>query len=89
MITVADQGIGIPEVDQERLFQSFHRAGNVGNIAGTGLGLSIVREAVICHNGSITVTSQEGQGSTFTVILPTSKVAAEVPTKVPMKGVTP
>lgn len=89
VITVADQGIGIPEVDQERLFQSFHRAGNVGNIAGTGLGLSIVREAVICHNGSITVTSQEGQGSTFTVILPTSKVAAEVPTKVPMKGVTP
>jgi signal transduction histidine kinase len=72
-ITVTDQGIGIPLADQTRLFESFHRASNVGAISGTGLGLSIVKEAVACHRGQVTVRSELGQGSCFAVILPTSR----------------
>lgn len=71
-LTVTDQGIGIPDTDKALLFQSFHRANNVGGIAGTGLGLSIVKEAVNCHRGTIEVQSEEGKGSRFTVMLPTS-----------------
>lgn len=69
VITVSDQGIGIPLADQPQLFESFHRASNVGNISGTGLGLAIVRDAVQCHGGSISVESMPGEGSTFTVVL--------------------
>ncbi|NBX21089.1 MAG: ATP-binding protein, partial [Betaproteobacteria bacterium] len=69
VITVSDQGIGIPLADQPQLFESFHRASNVGNISGTGLGLAIVRDAVQCHGGSISLESTPGQGSTFTVVL--------------------
>jgi signal transduction histidine kinase len=76
-ITVRDEGIGIPLADQGRLYQGFHRASNVGAIAGTGLGLSIVKEAVLCHKGTIAVDSAVGQGSCFTVMLPTSKSMAE------------
>ena len=71
-ITVTDEGIGIPQADQVQLFQTFHRASNVGGIAGTGLGLSIVKEAVTCHQGQIEVHSVEGEGSQFTVMLPLS-----------------
>lgn len=67
---VADQGIGIPLEDQERLFETFHRAGNVGNISGTGLGLSIVKHALDLHGGTIAVESAAGQGTRFTVHLP-------------------
>jgi PAS domain S-box-containing protein len=67
---IKDQGIGIPLEDQQRLFESFHRADNVGTIPGTGLGLAIVKKAVDIHNGKITVDSQLGVGTTFTVTLP-------------------
>ncbi|APW43569.1 GAF domain-containing sensor histidine kinase [Rhodoferax saidenbachensis] len=80
VFTVADQGIGIPETDQPRLFETFHRASNVGPIAGTGLGLSIVKEAVLCHKGRIEVHSQVGKGSRFTVTLPVSPIPHPVPT---------
>ncbi|CAM8620315.1 VicK Signal transduction histidine kinase [Comamonadaceae bacterium] len=69
LIEVSDQGIGIPPADQPNLFESFHRASNVGNIAGTGLGLSIVRDAVECHRGTISLHSAAGQGSCFSVML--------------------
>jgi PAS domain S-box-containing protein len=72
-ITVADEGIGIPLADQSNLFESFHRASNVGAIAGTGLGLTIVKEAVDCHRGQIAVQSEVGRGSTFAVNLPTTR----------------
>jgi PAS domain S-box-containing protein len=72
IITVADHGIGIPQADQALLFESFHRASNVGAIAGTGLGLSIVKQAVDCHLGSISVQSTVGRGSAFTIVLPLS-----------------
>jgi len=66
---VRDQGIGIPADELHHLFDSFHRASNVGAIAGTGLGLSIVKKSVELHGGSITVLSTIGEGSCFTVTL--------------------
>jgi PAS domain S-box-containing protein len=77
VMEVTDQGIGIPAADQAHLFESFHRASNVGQVAGTGLGLTIVKDAVDCHNGRVRVQSQEGQGSSFTVFLPLSVFPAE------------
>ncbi len=67
---VADQGIGIPKKDLPRLFETFHRAENVGNIQGTGLGLAIVRKAVELHGGTIAVDSEEGRGTRFLVSIP-------------------
>ncbi|MBZ0281686.1 MAG: PAS domain S-box protein [Anaerolineae bacterium] len=78
IITVRDQGIGIPEEDKQHLFELFHRARNVGNIKGTGLGLGIIKRAVDAHNGTIHFESQLGEGTIFTVTLPvvTSSVSA-------------
>jgi len=67
---VQDQGIGIPAADLTYLFEPFHRAANVDAIAGTGLGLTIAKEAVELHGGTITVESQSGVGTTFTVYIP-------------------
>jgi len=67
---VADQGIGIPAEDLPRLFETFHRAANVGNISGTGLGLAIVKRAVELHGGKVDVDSTLGEGTRFTVRLP-------------------
>jgi signal transduction histidine kinase len=75
LFIVSDQGIGIPQADQAHLFESFHRASNVGTIAGTGLGLSIAKDAVSCHRGSIEVCSEVGRGSRFTVTLPVSSLS--------------
>ncbi|MDB5872438.1 MAG: domain S-box protein [Ramlibacter sp.] len=68
---VADQGIGIPPDELSHLFESFHRASNVGAIQGTGLGLAIVKNAVEMHGGGIEVRSELGEGTVFTVRLPT------------------
>ena len=73
IFSVQDTGIGIPVADQARLFDSFYRAKNVGRIPGTGLGLSIVKKCVDLHGGEITLISEEGVGSTFTVTLPIAK----------------
>ncbi|MEG4443590.1 ATP-binding protein [Microcoleus sp. AT9_B5] len=73
VFSVQDAGIGIPVADQGRLFDSFYRAKNVGRIPGTGLGLSIVKKCVDLHGGEITLISEEGIGSTFTVTLPIAK----------------
>ncbi|MDY6939219.1 MAG: PAS domain-containing protein [Cyanobacteriota bacterium] len=67
---IQDRGIGIPPEDLSHLFESFHRAKNVGTIPGTGLGLAIVKRCVELHGGVIKVTSQVGIGTTFTVTLP-------------------
>lgn len=69
-IRVQDEGLGIPDDDQIRLFEPFHRASNVEHINGTGLGLSIVKQAAELHGGSISVQSKLGIGSAFTIILP-------------------
>jgi PAS domain S-box-containing protein len=70
LFEIKDQGIGIPPEDQKRLFESFHRAKNVGNIQGTGLGLSIVKKSVDLHGGKLAVHSEVGVGTTFKVTLP-------------------
>ena len=70
---VSDQGIGIPADEISHLFESFHRASNVGAIQGTGLGLAIVKNAVDVHGGTIEVTSTPGQGTRFTVRLPSAQ----------------
>lgn len=71
-VDVVDAGIGIPEKDLGRVFDEFFRAGNArqGKIEGTGLGLSIVKQIVVLHGGRISAASREGEGSTFTVVLP-------------------
>ncbi len=69
-LRVVDGGIGIPPEDLKRLFEPFHRAANVTAISGTGLGLSITKQAIELHGGTITVDSQLGSGTTFTVVLP-------------------
>jgi signal transduction histidine kinase len=72
VLTISDQGIGIPEAARARLFERFYRAGNLDprRVPGTGIGLSIVTEIVALHGGVVEVDSVEGQGSTFTVRLP-------------------
>ena len=71
-IYVRDQGIGIPAAALPNLFQRFYRAPNVEDhqINGMGIGLFVVKEIVQLHGGTISVESQEGVGSTFTVCLP-------------------
>lgn len=65
-----DEGIGISEEEQKRLFEPFHRANNVSTISGTGLGLSIVKQYVELHRGKISVNSEINHGTTFTVSIP-------------------
>lgn len=69
-VSFVDQGIGIPDEDQSKVFQSFYRGSNVSNVPGTGVGLSIVSEFVKLHKGKIKLASEAGKGSTFTLILP-------------------
>ena len=69
-LTVRDSGIGIPSGEMSKLFQTFHRASNVGQRPGTGMGLAIVKQCVDLHRGTIRVTSEEGKGTTFSVCLP-------------------
>ncbi|MEP7290557.1 MAG: ATP-binding protein [Chloroflexota bacterium] len=70
VLTVIDQGIGIPEGDLERIFEIFYRAKNVGTVSGTGLGLALVRQIAEAHHGLVFCESQVGEGTTFTVCLP-------------------
>ncbi len=73
---VQDEGIGIPENEQADMFDSFHRASNVGDIEGTGLGLSIVKKSVELHGGTITVQSRAGAGTQFCILLPQEEHSA-------------
>jgi signal transduction histidine kinase len=70
ILSVRDQGVGIPVEDLGHIFERFHRARNVGRISGTGIGLAAIRGIVEQHGGTITVDSREGAGSTFSVRLP-------------------
>ena len=70
--SVQDNGPGIPKEDQAHIFDRFYRVDKARSreTGGTGLGLSIVHQLVLMHGGSVTVASEEGQGSLFTVELP-------------------
>ena len=71
VVSVQDQGLGIPADEVPRIFDRFWRAGNVeGRIGGTGVGLASVRQIVEAHGGTVAVDSQEGVGSIFTVRIP-------------------
>jgi len=71
-IQVQDNGDGIPSQHLERLFERFYRVDRARSrdIGGTGLGLAIVKHLALLHGGEVTVTSELGKGSTFTIHLP-------------------
>jgi signal transduction histidine kinase len=80
LVRVRDRGIGIPAAAQAQLFGQFYRAPNAVSkqISGMGIGLYIVRELVERHGGTITVESEEGEGSTFTLLLPLAESPAQL-----------
>jgi two-component system sensor histidine kinase SenX3 len=71
-LAVSDRGIGIGSQHLERIFERFYRVDRARSreTGGTGLGLAIVRHVAVNHGGEVTVTSQEGEGSTFTLLIP-------------------
>lgn len=71
VVSVSDNGIGIPLEEQKKLFWKFYRVPGTEDLAtGTGLGLSIVSRIIRAHGGEVEVKSETGKGSTFTIILP-------------------
>ena len=77
-LTVEDTGTGISEVQKERIFKPFERLGNAATQDGFGLGLSIVKQLVELMDGHISVESEKGKGSKFTVVLPLLKTEEAV-----------
>ena len=75
VVEVADNGIGIPAGDINHLFERYYRGSNVSGIVGTGVGLNLVKMVVDLHSGEISVESEEGKGSRFTVRLPIKPLA--------------
>jgi PAS domain S-box-containing protein len=74
IIVVADSGMGITPEDQQRLFTRFFRTKGAAEIQGTGLGLSITKAILDAHHGSISVESQVGHGTRFTVTVPAGEL---------------
>jgi two-component system, OmpR family, sensor kinase len=76
-VVITDHGIGIPAGDLDRVFERYHRGGNVSGIVGTGVGLYLVKMVVDLHHGTVDVQSREGEGSRFTVRLPCASLPVE------------
>ncbi|MGA3309002.1 MAG: ATP-binding protein [Xanthobacteraceae bacterium] len=76
VVAIADRGIGIPAGDLERLFERYHRGGNVSGIVGTGVGLYLVKMAVDLHGGGVEVKSKEGDGARFIIRLPIKRASS-------------
>jgi signal transduction histidine kinase len=74
LVTVSDQGVGIPRHQWNKIFEPYHRAETTGKIGGTGLGLAICKGIVEAHGGRIWVESTPGVGSTFSFTLPLARV---------------
>jgi signal transduction histidine kinase len=81
MVSVSDDGIGVPLQDREKIFERFYRASNRAevNAPGTGLGLAIAREVVGKHGGKIWFDSEPGQGTVFRFVVPVSREGREFP----------
>jgi signal transduction histidine kinase len=73
-IDVEDQGMGIPEDKLSRIFEQFYRIEQKESISGTGLGLTVVKEIIEAHHGTISVTSEIGKGSRFTITIPLGRI---------------
>lgn len=86
--TVSDSGLGIPEDSLAHIYERFYRVdkSHSRDIGGTGLGLAITRSAVLMHRGAITVTSVEGEGSSFTVKIPLTASPGRIQTGVRSVG---
>jgi signal transduction histidine kinase len=79
LVRVADAGPGIPSDEQRQLFEPFFRgrAARADQVPGSGLGLAVVRRIVEGHGGTVSVASEPGRGSTFTLILPAAPAAGD------------
>jgi signal transduction histidine kinase len=69
-VVIEDHGLGIPEKDQQHVFERYYRGSNTSGIVGSGVGLYLVRTIVDLHGGTVSLGSEEGEGSRFTVRLP-------------------
>jgi signal transduction histidine kinase len=72
VISVADTGPGIPKEEQDKVFDKYYRSSRTIDTKGTGLGLFIVKTVAKAHGGQVELTSEEGKGSTFKIILPSA-----------------
>lgn len=73
-IVITDNGVGIPKEHKDDIFERFTRLDKTSDINGTGIGLSIVKELVESHTGEISIESEEGVGSVFTITLPSTNL---------------
>jgi signal transduction histidine kinase len=73
-VVIEDQGIGIPETEQEHVFERYYRGSNTSGIVGSGVGLYLVKTIIELHKGSVALVSREYEGSRFNVLLPTLAV---------------
>jgi two-component system, OmpR family, sensor kinase len=79
VVTVEDRGLGVPEADRGHLFERYYRGSNVVGIVGSGIGLYLVKTVIDLHHGDISVESEEGKGSRFTVRIPSLMALRSAP----------
>ena len=82
LLEFQDQGIGIPLIEQEKIFEHFYRAHNVGMIAGTGLGMAIIKNSVSVLGGTITLNSVENKGTNIQIKLPIDCITSSKPLRI-------